>query len=99
MTIKDLLSFDYTGAQPVRVNTNLRTVENCNTVIVTNTGDAIATVNGHVLYPGVPGTSNGDAYVFGGHYGEVWYGNVVCSFGAGANPEVTIDQKFYNNLK
>lgn len=98
MRKQDLVGFDYTGAQPYRIARNLRPVDYCNAVVVTNTGNTTVTVNGHILYPGTPGTNNGDAYVFGGHAGEVWKGSINFFFGAGANPELTVDQKFYNDF-
>ncbi len=96
MTIQDLISYNSTGAQPFDRPQSLKPMPFCNGFIATNTGDTTVTVNGHILYPGVAGVSNGDAFVYGGNVGEVYHGNITLFFGAGANPEVTIDQKYYN---
>lgn len=95
MNPKDFILFNTTGAQPYTKATIVKPVENCNGFFITNTGDAIATVNGHVLYPGTIGTNNGDSITIGGNAGEIYAGVVSIFFGAGATPMVTIEQKFY----
>lgn len=92
----DFLKYNFTGAQPYRESGFVKRVNNCNGFIAVNTGDEIAVVNDQVLYPGVPGTNLGDSKTVGGNAGEVFLGNIKITFnGGGANPEVTIDQKFY----
>jgi hypothetical protein len=99
MNKNDFITFAQTGAQPFTKPGNYQPVPNCNGFFVVNTGDAIATVNGHILYPGTPGTINGDSVTFGGNIGEILTGSISVFFGAGANPKIVIDQKFYNNIK
>lgn len=66
-----------------------------NAINVVNVGDAPAFINGRVLYPGTPGTVNGDSYSLGGNADEVFMGQIQISFGAGANPRVLVEQKFF----
>jgi hypothetical protein len=90
------LRYNTTGAQLYTTNNFVRRVSNCNGFIAINTGDEIVTVNDHVLYPGTPGTINGDSISFGGNAGEIFLGNISVVFaGGGTNPQVAIDQKFY----
>lgn len=96
MTPNDFIGYNTTGAQPYDLPTILKPVENCNGFVATNVGTTTVTINGHILYPGTPGTNNGDAFTFGGNAGEVFRGNISIFFGAGVTPLVTIDQKFYN---
>ena len=49
----------------------------CNGFTATNTGDNIVTVNGAILYPGVPGTSLGDSRSFGGNENEEYAGYIT----------------------
>jgi hypothetical protein len=93
----EFLKFDQTGAMPYFKSGWANMVNNCNGFLAVNTGDEIVRVNDHVLYPGVPGTNNGDTYPFFGHSGEIFSGTIKIAFGTGGggNPAVTIDQKFY----
>lgn len=92
----DFLKYNTTGAMPYSQAQNFKPVDYCNSFFVTNTGDEIATVNGHILYPGTPGTNNGDSITIGGNAGEIYTGNISIFFaGGGADPKVTIEQKFY----
>ena len=90
-----LVRIDTTGAVPYNTPQFVRRVANCCGFLVTNTGDAIAYVNDRILYPGVPGTNNGDSFVLTCNAGEVFLGNIAIKFGPGANPGVTVEQKFY----
>lgn len=92
----DFLRFNTTGAQPYNESGFVKRVQNCNGFIAVNTGDEIVTVNDRILYPGVPGTNNGDSVTIGGNVGEIFLGNIKITFaGGGAAPEVTVDQKYY----
>lgn len=93
----EFLRYNTTGAQPYIESGFVKRVNNCNGFLAVNTGDTIVEVNDQVLYPGVPGTNNGDAKPVGGNYGEIFLGNIKIVFRPpiGANPQVTIDQKFY----
>lgn len=95
--ISDLLPFNVTGAVPyTATNPNIKRVDNCNGYVAVNTGDDIAFVDDQILYPGVPGTSIGDVYNNLGNRGEIFLGVIKLRFnGVGANPEVTINQRFY----
>jgi len=84
-----------TGAQPYSAGGFVKKVNNCNGFIATNTGLVAVTVNDRVLYPGTPGTVNGDSITIGGNFGEIYLGNIRIVFAAGAGPEVTIEQKYY----
>lgn len=91
-----LLRYNTTNAQTYGVTQNVLVVPFCNGFTVTNVGDDPVTVNGRVLYPGTPGTSNGDSFSFGGNFGEVYKGNISIQFaGTGVAPLVTVEQKFY----
>jgi len=90
------LKYNTTGAQPYNQATIVVPVLNCNGFTAVNTGDTIAFINDHVLYPGVPGTNVGDSITFGGNHKEIYKGTIRIRFtGAGVLPEVTIDQKQY----
>lgn len=74
----------------------LKPLENCNAINIVNIGDEIVTVNGRPLYPGTPGTINGDSYSVGGNANEIYVGSINISFaGGGANPNLLVEQKFY----
>lgn len=91
------IKYNTTGAVPYTTGGFITRVDNCNGFIATNTGDDIVTINDRVLYPGVPGTSNGDSISIGGNFGELYFGNLKVAFsGIGANPQITIEQKFYS---
>jgi ATP-dependent Lon protease len=97
MNKNDFVQYNMTGAMTYTKNKTLKPEDYCNGFIVTNTGGCIVTVNGHVLYPGTPGTINGDSFTYGGNLGEVYTGNIKITFEvAGANPQCTVNQKFYN---
>lgn len=90
------IKYNTTGAVPFNQGGFIKKEDNLNGFIVTNTGDEIAYINDRVLYPGVPGTSNGDSVTIGGNYGEIYFGIIKLAFaGGGVNPQVTIEQKFY----
>lgn len=91
-----LLAYDTTGAQLYTTSQQITRVDNCNGFTATNMGDDPVRVNDQLLYPGVIGTNVGDSMVIGGNYGEVYMGRILISFeGTGANPSVSIIQKFY----
>ncbi len=95
----EFLRWDQTGAIPYTQSGFVKMVKNCNGYLAVNTGTTIVRVNDHVLYPGVPGTSNGDSLPAGGNLGEIFVGTIKIAFtGVGTN-EVTIDQKFYVKIK
>jgi len=71
-------------------------VDNCFAFMFTNIGDAPAYVNGMVIFPAaVPGTTLGDSRSIGGHWLNLYKGNITLSFGPGANPNVEIVQLYY----
>lgn len=93
---KGFIKYNTTGAQPYNIATMIKPVENCNGFTVVNTGDDIAFVNDHILYPGTIGTFVGDSMTFGGNIGEIYMGSIRIRFqGTGTTPEVTVDQKQY----
>jgi len=90
------IGYNTTGAVPYITGTTVKRVNNCNGFVAINTGDTVAFINDQVLYPGVPGTIIGDSLSIGGNAYEIYLGNINIRFtGAGVNPEVTINQKFY----
>lgn len=90
------IAYNTTGAVPYTQGTTVKRVNNCNGFIAVNTGDAIAFVNDQILYPGVIGSIIGDSMAVGGNLYEIYLGNINIRFdAAGANPQVTINQKFY----
>lgn len=96
MTKEYFLMYDKTGAQLFVKSGWVPIVNNCNGYIVTNIGLDIVTIDDHVLYPGVPGMSNGDTLVVGGNRGEIFRGSIKIAFAGGnINQQVTIDQKYY----
>ncbi len=95
VTMNDFLVYNTTGAQEYGPGKAIARVQNCNGFTVTNVGDTTVTVNGRILYPGVPGTSIGDSVSIGGNRGEIYTGNINIKFGAGATPLVLVEQKFY----
>lgn len=94
--MEDFLKYNFTGGQIYEEGGFVKRVENCNGFIATNIGTCIVTINDHVLYPGVPGTSNGDSITVGGNRGEVLLGNIKIVFTGGGTRRVTIDQKYYS---
>lgn len=79
-----------------RQSEQVEVLEFCNSISFTNTGDAIATVNGKLLYPGTIGTILGDSFTIGGNAGEILKERRInISFQAGANPAVEVIQKIY----
>ena len=92
----DFIKYNTTGAVPYTKGGFITKVENCNGFIATNTGDEPVYINDRILYPGVPGTNNGDSVTIGGNFGELYFGVIKVSFvGGGVNPQITIEQKFY----
>jgi hypothetical protein len=90
------LRYNTTGAVTYNSGTIVKRVGNCNGYIAINTGNDPVTVADTILYPGVPGTSNGDSKTVGGNAGEIFLGNIRIVFsGIGNAPAVTIEQKFY----
>lgn len=89
------LEFNTTGAVIYNSGQSIKPYKGCNAIIITNTGDGIIMCNGRVLYPGVPGTSQGDAFTYGGNFGEIFTGIVNVSVISGAAPEYSVEQKFY----
>lgn len=90
------LRYNTTGAQTYNTGTMVKRVNNCNGYTAINTGDDPVTVGDTLLYPGVPGTVNGDSKTVGGNLGEIFLGNIRIVFsGIGVAPAVTIEQKFY----
>lgn len=92
------LEFNTTGAQIFTEGQGVVPYKGCNAIIITNTGDGIIRVNGRLLYPGVPGTSNGDAFTWGGNVYELFTGILNVVVLGGANPQYTVEQKYYNDF-
>jgi hypothetical protein len=92
------LEFNTTGAQPFTKGQTVVPYKGCNAIIITNSGDGEIMVNGRRLYPGVPGTSQGDAFTYGGNAGELFLGNVQVVVVNGANPQYTVEQKYYTDF-
>jgi hypothetical protein len=91
----DFIRYNITSAEPVTESKYLKRMTNCNGFTIINTGAVIARINGQILYPGTPGTSNGDSITIGGNAGEIFLGNVQVIFDAGAGAEVMVTQKYY----
>lgn len=71
---------------------------NCNGITITNTGDNIVTVENITLYPGTPGSIQGDSVSIGGNEGEILVKKqLTIAFAAPATPgqKVSITQKYY----
>lgn len=92
------IGFNTTGANLYNIGQSFKPYKGCNAIIITNTGDGIITVNGRVLYPGVPGTRNGDAFTYGGNALEIFEGIVNVAVISGAAPEYSVEQKFYTEF-
>lgn len=72
--------------------------KNCNSIMVTNLGDTIATINGIVLFPSAtPATVAGDTLEITGNELDSFKGNLKLAFNfpVGASPLVQIVQQFY----
>lgn len=98
MDLKQLIFLPYntTGAIPYTLSGWVNMVDNCNGWLAVNTGDDPVEINDQILYPGIIGTSLGDAKPVGGNFGEIFKGTIKITFkGIGANPQVTIEQKYY----
>lgn len=67
---------------------------NCNSIMITNLGTTVMTVNDFPLHPGVPGTRNGEAFLMGGNAGEVLKCRVDIKF-AGNTGDCMVTQKVY----
>lgn len=80
-------------------NTSIEIMPNCNSITIINIGTTQATVNYFIpLNAGVPGTSNGESFTFGGNRLEIFNGRLDIAFpGTGAGNVVVI-QKIYINL-
>lgn len=92
----DFIRFNFTGAVPYTQGGNVKRVDNCNGFIAINTGDDLAWINDQPIYPGIIGTVTGESFSLVGDVGEIFLGLITVKFqGVGANPEVTINQKFY----
>lgn len=78
----------YTASKNVEVD------RKCIRYQFTNVGDTIATVNGMIIYPGVPGTSLGDSRSISGFENDLYRGNIEVSFivPIGVAPAVEIVQ-------
>jgi len=88
--------------QPYNISVSLITLsgfvpvmENCNSLMFTNTGADIVEVNGMVLYPGTVGTTLGDSKTIGGNAGEIYTGNIKVTFRTVVNPQLEIVQKSF----
>lgn len=66
----------------------------CNQWEVINTGTTQVNVNGRPLYPGTPGTINGDSVSYGGNRGEIYIGRIDITFPNGPG-ECLVTQKIY----
>lgn len=83
------------NVQPIRIDGDVKVLDNCNGFTAINKGDVIVRVNNFPLEPPA-GAVSGEAIEFGGNYGEVFTGTITVSFNAGgANPLVFIIQKIY----
>jgi hypothetical protein len=94
--VNDLMPYNFSPiyvSEPSKVEVDSR----CNSLIFINTGTTIATVNGITLYPGVPGTSNGESLSIPGNKGEKFFGRIDVNFPSGPG-SVTIIQKSYVEL-
>lgn len=89
------IRYNSTGATVYTESIKIKPVANCNGFDVVNTGTTIVNINGRILYPGVPGTNNGDAVTIGGNAGEIYVGNINIVIAAGVGGQCTVDQKFY----
>lgn len=71
----------------------------CKSLMLTNTGDTIARVNGMVLFPSsTPLTDLGDSRTIGGSQDEVILGAVIrlaFDVPGGATPQIEVIQIFY----
>ncbi len=67
--------------------------------LFTNTGLDIVSVNGKVLYPGVPGTSLGDGFAIAAHKGDVFKGQIQIRFTNAAAMQLEIVQIFYMDVQ
>lgn len=94
---EEILLFD-NDYYPVTENKSVYVDPFCNSVAFINIGTTVAFINGIVpLNPGVPGTNNGESYVFGGNKGEIFKGRIDISFTGGAGSLLVI-QKIYSAL-
>lgn len=92
------LEVNTTGAAIYTEGQSIVPYKGCNAIIITNTGNGVINVNGRVLYPGVPGTSNGDAFTWGGNYAEIFKSILNVKIVSGAAPEYSVEQKFYTDF-
>ena len=82
----------YTSSQQIIVT------KGCFAFMFTNIGDTPATVNGIVVFPSAsPSTSLGDSRTLGGHWCDLYKGNMTLSIQspAGSNPRIEVVQLFY----
>lgn len=68
-----------------------------NGIVVVNTGNTMAFVNGFPLHPTlVPGGANGESWTIGGNLGEVLAEEQLeITFGTGSTPQVFVSMKYY----
>lgn len=92
------IEFNTTGAQLYDIGQTVVPYKGCNAIIITNTGDGIISVSGRLLYPGVPGTNNGDAFTWGGNANELFMGKLDVAVLGGANPQYSVEQKYYTDF-
>lgn len=70
--------------------------EYCNGFTVVNMGNTTVTINNKwILYPGTPGTNNGEGKSVGGNFLELYKGELDIAFGVGNDPRVIVSQKIY----
>lgn len=70
----------------------------CNGITITNTGDNTVTVENITLYPGTPGSIQGDSFTIGGNEEEILQKKqLTIAFNAPATPgqKISITQKYY----
>lgn len=87
----------YNQQELANAGNSVQRAKNCFAVIVTNTGDTPLRFNNRILYPGVPGTSNGDSVSMGDATGKLFKGQIRIVFQApiGAAPQVEVCQLYY----
>ena len=91
------MRYDFDAQTYVRSG-RVPTYKTTNGITITNTGDNIVTVENIVLYPGTPGSIQGDSISIGGNEGEILdKKQLTVSFAspATAGQKVQIIQKFY----
>lgn len=87
----------YNLQQLAQVNGSIQRAKNCFSIIVTNIGDTPVLFNNRILYPGIPGTINGDSVAMGDATGKIFRGQIKIKFTGtiGTDPHVEVCQLYY----